>query len=75
MDDMLYRSRKTRLLEDDKGKDISMEQKCDEIMLWGKKVLKAWNEAIEQKYNTEDKKKSQQGKKSIEVYRLSYEHL
>lgn len=51
---------------------MSIEQKCDEIMLWGKKVLKAWNEAIEQKYNTEDKKKSQQGKKSIETYRLSY---
>jgi hypothetical protein len=34
-------------------------------MLWVKKVLKAWGESVEQKYNTEEKKKSSQGKKAI----------
>jgi len=65
MDDMNYRNRKIRILEDDKTREISVEQKCDEIMLWVKKVLKAWGEGVEQKYNTEEKKKSSQGKKAI----------
>jgi hypothetical protein len=40
-------------------------------MLWIKKVLKAWGEQLEQKYNTEERKKSSMGKKAIETYRLS----
>lgn len=75
MDDMNYRSRKMRILEDDRTRDISVGQKCDEMMLWIKKVLKAWGETLEQKYNTEDKKKSSAGKKAVEIYRLSCEHL
>lgn len=52
MDDMTYRARKMRILDEDKNKEISLEQKCDEIMLWAKKVIRAWSENIEQLYNT-----------------------
>ncbi len=71
MDDAVYLNRKARMLEDDKKREISVDQKCEEIMLWIRKMLKAWNEAIEQKYNTEDKKRTATARQAISVYKLS----
>jgi hypothetical protein len=31
---------------------------CDEIYLWGHKILRDWSQALEQKYNSEELRKT-----------------
>ena len=34
--------------------ELPFEKMCDEITLWVYKILRDWNRALEQKYNTEE---------------------
>ena len=52
MDEVPFRTKKLKMLEANKSKDIPLADKCDQILLWCKKILKVWAEALEHRYNS-----------------------
>ena len=42
MDEVSFRSKKLKMLESNKEKDVTLADKCDQILLWSKKILKIW---------------------------------
>lgn len=49
LDDSNFRERKCEMIKKEGEREIG--EMCDEIFLWIKKVLRAWGEALEQKYH------------------------
>jgi hypothetical protein len=62
MDEGTYRAKKLKMLESNKDKEITLAEKCDQILLWSKKILKVWVETLEYRYNTQEAKKSKTGR-------------
>lgn len=40
--------------------NISFDSMCDQIFLWFHKILRDWNRALEQKYNSEQLRQNNQ---------------
>lgn len=68
-DDPSYITRKTEMIVK-QGDNVSYENICDEIYLWIIKILRDWNQALEQKYKIGEETK-EKNRESWERYEMS----
>lgn len=57
------------MIQSEKDKEVSLADKCDQIMLWCKKILRIWFQTLELRYPTQESKKTKISQDAYRLYR------